>query len=193
MHNGYMAYLMRMIAEQGAIASLYCDLNDPENYQGALIEQVNMRHVLIAAITPWGKLDGWWVRRTNDIQQVLSGEEQELRLNFLMQFHGQHHVPLLSADLPPETDWLRAVLDLAIREERLVSLFTATETFTCKPLQVDDLRVTVRVLDLFGKPEPEDETFTLRDIEALSIGTEEEHMYAILQLHFPQTGEESEA
>ena len=186
MHNGYIVYLMRMIAEQGAIASLYCDAEDPDNYQGAFIEQVNMRHALIAAITPWGKLDGWWVRRTSDIQQVLCGEEQELRLNFLLRFHRQEHAPLLpdGDGMPPETDWMRAVLELGIREGRLVSLFTATETFTAKPLQVDDLRVTVRALDLFGQPEAEDESFALRDIEALSIGTEEEQMYDILQEHF---------
>jgi hypothetical protein len=41
------------------------------------------------------------------------------------------------------------------------------------------------VLDLFGQPEAEDESFALRDIEALSIGTEEEHMYDILCEHFP--------
>ena len=185
MHNGYIVYLMRMIAEQGAVASLYCDANDPENYQAALIEQVNLRHVVIAAITQWGKLDGWWVRRTGDIVQVLCGEEQELRLNYLMRHHEQRHAPLLPLGQASETDWLRAVLDLAIREKRLVSLFTATETFTCEPLQVDDLRVTVRALDLFGQPEAEDETFTLRDIEALSIGTEEEQMYDILREHFP--------
>ncbi len=188
MHNGYIVYLMRMIAEQGAIASLYCDPNDPDNYQGVLIEQVNMRHVLIAVITPWGKLDGWWVRRTADIHQVLCGEEQELRLNFLMRHHQQAHVPLLPHAQENETDWLRAVLELAIREKRLVSLFTATETFTCEPVQVDDLRVTVRVLDLFGQPEAEDEVFTLRDIEALSIGTEEEQMYDILRTNFPAAG-----
>ncbi len=188
MHNGYIVYLMRMIAEQGAIASLYCDANDPDNYQGAFIEQVNMKHALIAAITPWGKLDGWWVRRTSDIQQALCGEEQELRLNFLLHYHQQQHVPLLPTELPAETDWMQAVLELAIREQRLVSLFTATETFTCRPLQVDDLRVTVRVLDLFGQPEPEDESFALREIEALSIGTEEEQMYGILSNYFPQAG-----
>ena len=93
--------------------------------------------------------------------------------------------PLLPEGLPPETDWMRAVLELAIHERRLVSLFTATETFTAKPLQVDDLRVTVRALDLFGQPEPEDESVALRDIEALSIGTEEELMYDILGAHFP--------
>ncbi|MCL2811863.1 MAG: hypothetical protein FWD25_08240 [Clostridia bacterium] len=185
MHNGYIVYLMRMIAEQGAIASLYCDAEDAESYQGAYIEQVNMRHAVIAAITPWGKLDGWWVRRTGDIQQALCGEEQELRLNFLLRFHNQRHAPLLPEGLPPDTDWMRAVLELAIQERRLVSLFTATETFTARPLQVDDLRVTVRALDLFGQPEPEDESFALRDIEALSIGTEEEAMYEILGEHFP--------
>ena len=185
MHNGYMVYLMRMIAEQGAVASLYCDPHDPENYQAAFIEQVNMRHVLIAAITPWGKLDGWWVRRTGDIQQVLCGEEHEMRLNFLLHHHGQHHAPLLPDPLAPEQDLLCAVLGAAIREQRLVSLFTATETFTARPILVDDLRVTVRVLDLFGKPEAEDEAFALRDIEALSIGTEEEIMYDILREQFP--------
>lgn len=188
MHNGYIVYLMRMIAEQGAVASLYCDPNDAENYQGAFIEQVNMRHAVIAAITPWGKLDGWWVRRTSDIQQALCGEEQEMRLNFLLRYHQQQHVPLLPPGLPAETDWMRAVLELAIHEERLVSLFTATETFTAKPLQVDDLRVTVRALDLFGQPEPDDESLALREIEALSIGTEEERMYDILREHFPQMG-----
>ena len=188
MNNGYIVYLLRMLAEQGAVASLYCDPNDPENYQGAYIEQVNARHVLAAAITPWGKLDGWWVRRTSDILQVLCGEEQELRLNFLLRYHQQHYAPLFDPAPAEESDWMRAVLDYALREKKLVSLFTATETFTAELVQVDDLRATVRVLDLFGKPEGEDEVFPLRDIEALSIDTEEERMYDVLREHFPLFG-----
>ena len=188
MHNGYIVYLLRMIAEQGAVCSLYCDPNDPENYQGAFIEQVNARHLLIAAITPWGKLDGWWVRRTGDILQVLCGEEQEMRLNFLMRYHHQEQTSLLDPAPAEETDWMRAVLEHALREQMLVSLFTATETFTAEPVQVDDLRVTVRVLDLLGQPGPDEEVFPLRDIEALSIGTEEERMYDILRAHFPAVG-----
>ncbi len=186
MANGYIVYLLRMIAEQKAIASLYCDPNDPDNYQGAFIEQVNARHVLVAAVTPWGKLDGWWVRRTQDILQVMCGEEQELRLSFLMKYHQQEHLPLLLDPAAEDTDWMRAVLAHAIAKGLLVSLFTATETFTCVPLSVDDLRVTVSVLDLFGQPEGEDEVFPLRDIEALSVGTEEEKMYDILRDAFPQ-------
>ncbi|MDR3052171.1 MAG: hypothetical protein LBU67_10710 [Oscillospiraceae bacterium] len=185
MGNGYIVYLLRMLAQQQAVASLYCDPSDPDNYQAAFVEQVNARHVLVAAITPWGMLDGWWVRRTSDVLQVLCGEEQETRLSFLLEHRAQRHAPLLPPDLPEDTDWMRAVLDYAIAEGKLVSLFTATETFTCIPRQVDDLRATVQALDLLGQPDGAEEVLPLRDIEALSIGTEEEKMYDILKAHFP--------
>lgn len=193
MHNGYIIYLLRMLVREHAIASLYAEPQDPEGFTYVYVEQVTPRHVLLAAITPWGKLDGWWIRRTADIFQVLCGEEYEQRLAFLMAYHDQVHCPLLPAPPAEDADLMRVVLAYAIDRGQIVTLMTAEESFAAQPIQVDDLRLTLRALDLFGKA-GEEEVLPLRDIEALSLGTEEEKMYDILVREapaFPEGGPQS--
>lgn len=184
MQNGYTYFLLRSLGQQQALVSIYCEPQDPEAFVFAYVEQVTARHVLMAAITPWGRLDGWWVRRTGDVFQVLYGEDYEQRMAFLLDFHHQQHQPLLPSTPAEDADLLHVVLSHAVAQGAIVTLMTAQESFPVLPLQVDSLRVTFRVLDLFGVP-VEEGTMPLRDIEALSIGTEEEKMYALLREAYP--------
>ena len=51
---------------------------------------------------------------------------------------------------------------------------------TGRVTDLNDLRVTLRLMDFFGRP-AEEETIPLRDVEVLSIDTEEERMYELLE------------
>ena len=52
--------------------------------------------------------------------------------------------------------------------------------FIRRVLEANGLRVKLRLLDFFGR-EAEEETVTLREIEILEVGTQEEQMYAVLE------------
>ena len=180
MNNGYMTYLLRILAAQGAMASVYTDPEDPEGFSAGFVEAVDGQHVLMCDLTPWGQIDGWRVRRNADVLQVLYGEEYEQRLGMLLAHNRQHHRPFFT-ELPAEdTDLLLSVL-LTCRERRaIVSIIIGEDMITGRVLEANGLRMKLRVLDFFGR-EAEEETITLREIEILEIGTQEEQMYAALE------------
>lgn len=180
MNNGYMVYLLRILAAQGALASVYTDPNDPEGFSAGFVEAVDGQHVLMCDLTPWGQVDGWRVRRNADVIQVLSGEEYEQRLAMLMAYHHERHRCFFTEAPAEDTDLLLSVL-LACREKReIVSVIIGEEMITGRVLEANGLRVKLRLLDFFGR-EAEEETVTLREIEILEIGTQEEQMYAVLE------------
>ena len=180
MNNGYMVYLLRILAVQGALASVYTDPDDPEGFAAGFIEAVDGQHVLMCDLTPWGQIDGWRVRRNADVLQVLYGEEYEQRLAMLMAYHKQHHRPFFTDAPAEDTDLLLSVL-LACRERGdIVSVIIGEEMITGRVLEANGLRLKLRLLDFFGR-EAEEESVTLREIESLEVGTQEEQMYAVLE------------
>ena len=180
MNNGYMVYLLRILSVQGALASVYTDPEDPEGFAAGFIEAVDGQHVLMCDLTPWGQIDGWRVRRNADVLQVLYGEEYEQRLAMLMAYHKQHHRPFFTDAPAEDTDLLLSVL-LACRERGdIVSVIIGEEMITGRVLEANGLRLKLRLLDFFGR-EAEEETVTLREIEILEVGTQEEQMYAVLE------------
>lgn len=180
MNNGYMIYLLRILAAQGALASVYTDPNDPEGFSAGFVEAVDGQHVLMCDLTPWGQIDGWRVRRNSDVLQVLSGEEYEQRLAMLMAYRKERHKYFFTEPPAEDTDLLLSVL-LACREKNeIVSVIMGDEMITGRVLEANGLRAKLRLLDFFGR-EAEEETVTLREIEILEIGTQEEQMYAILE------------
>jgi len=180
MNNGYMVYLLRILAAQGALASLYTDPNDPEGFSAGFVEAVDGAHVLSCDLTPWGQIDGWRVRRNSDVLQVLAGEEYEQRLGMLMAYHKQRHRCFFTEEPAEDTDLLLSVL-LACRERgQIVSIIIGNEMITGRVVEANGLRVKIRLFDFFGR-EAEMETVTLREIEILEIDTQEEKMYGILE------------
>ena len=178
--NGYMIYLLRILAAQGALASLYTDPDDPEGFSAGFVEAVDATHVLMCDLTPWGQIDGWRVRRNSDVIQVLSGEEYEQRLAMLLSYHKQHHRPFFTEYPEEDTDLLLSVLLSCKTREAIVSVVMGSEMITGRVLEANGLRARIRVLDFFGRP-AEEEVVTLREIEILEIGTQEESMYAVLE------------
>ena len=106
MTNGYMVYLLRILAAQGALASVYTDPEDPEGFSAGFVEAVDGQHVLMCDLSPWGQIDGWRVRRNQDVIQVLAGEEYEQRLAMLLAYHKQHHRCFFTEAPAEDTDLL---------------------------------------------------------------------------------------
>jgi hypothetical protein len=79
------------------------------------------------------------------------------------------------------------VLSWVKREQRTVSLLTSEETYTGRVKALDDLRVTVEAFDFFGRPTGQPTALPLRDVESLTIGTEEESMYDLLNASADKT------
>lgn len=178
--NGYMVYLLRILAAQGALASIYTDPNDPDGFCAGFVEAVDNKHVLMCDLTPWGQIDGWRVRRNSDVIQILSGEEYEQRLGMLMAHHRQRHKAFFT-DYPAEdTDLLLSVLLECRARNEIVSIIIGNEMITGRVVEANGLRVKIRLFDFYGR-EAEIETVTLREIEILEIDTQEEKMYGILE------------
>lgn len=177
MTNGYMVYLLRILAAQGALASVY---TDPEGFSAGFVEAVDGQHVLMCDLSPWGQIDGWRVRRNQDVIQVLAGEEYEQRLAMLMAYHKQRHRCFFTEAPAEDTDLMLSVL-LACKERGdIVSVIMGDDMITGRVLEANGLRLKLRLMDFFGR-EAEEETLTLREIEILEIATQEEKMYAVLE------------
>lgn len=178
--NGYMIYLLRILAAQGALASIYTDPGDPDGFSAGFVEAVDNQHVLMCDLTPWGQIDGWRVRRNSDVIQILSGEEYEQRLGMLLAYHKQHHRCFFTDAPAEDTDLLLSVLLACKEREEIVSVIIGAEMITGRVLEANGLRLRLRVIDFFGRP-AEEEVITLREIEILEIGTQEEKMFGILE------------
>ena len=179
MNNAYMVYLLRILAAQGALASLYTDPNDPEGFCAGFVEAVDALHVLMCDLSPWGQIDGWRVRRNSDVLSILSGEEYEARLAMLMAHHKQYHRPFFTDAPAEDTDLLLSVLLACKEKQKIVSIIIGNEMITGYVLEANGLRTKLRLLDFFAR-EAEEEAVTLREIEILQIDTQEEQMYAVL-------------
>lgn len=180
MGNKYCYYQLHMAMDQGILASLYTEPEDPESFIAGCVEALTPRHVLLWAVTPWGQADGWLVRRTEDVFQVFMGDDYEIRLQLLLKSYQHSFTPLLPQKVSENEDLLSIVLRHTMDKQMLITLQTAEDTFTGTVAEVDDLRVSVNVLDFFGDSESL-RRFTLREIQWLSIDTQEEKMYERLR------------
>ena len=175
-----MVYLLRILAAQGALASVYTDPEDPEGFSAGFVEAVDGQHVLMCDLSPWGQIDGWRVRRNQDVIQVLAGEEYEQRLAMLLAYHKQHNSSLFTGTSSCSVSSRKRML-LACKERgEIVSVIMGDDMITGRVLEANGLRLKLRLLDFFGR-EAEEETVTLREIEILEIATQEEQMYAVLE------------
>lgn len=185
MSNRYSFYQLFMACQQHLLASLYTEPEDPDAFNAGYVEAVSPRHVLLWNVTPWGEHDGWLLRRTEDILQVYMGDDYEIRLQMLVEMEDEEYAPLLDPPLAANEDLLRRVLLKAQEEGELISIMTAQDTYTGSVVFVDDLRVTVDLVDFFGAPDARVQ-FALRDILLIGYGTSEEKMFKKLSENRPK-------
>ncbi|MCL1796022.1 MAG: hypothetical protein FWG37_03925 [Clostridia bacterium] len=180
MANKYSFYQLRMACQQHVLASLYYEADDPDAFHAGYVEAVTLKHTLLWCVTPWGQPDGWCLRRTEDIQQVFMGDDFEVRLQMLLEMDGVQHGQYLENTPPPDDDLLRHTLSRAHSKGDLVSVVMEDDVYTGAVLQLDDLRLSLSMLDFFGAAEGVRQ-FPLREIIALTIDTQEEKMYIRLR------------
>ena len=178
--NGYIQYLLHLVAAQGALASVYMDPNDPDGFFSGYVECVGPRHFLMADVTPWGRLEGWRVLRTGEAVQLLLGEEYEQRLGRLLSHSGQTHTPFLPPQTQDEDDVLYRVLEKCRQEKRVISLVVGDDMITGRVGEVNELRLKIDAMSFFGT-DAGVEQLTLREIDMVCIATQEEQMYETLE------------
>lgn len=178
--NGYIQYLLHLVAAQGALASVYMDPNDPDGFFSGYVECVGPRHFLMADVTPWGRLEGWRVLRTGEAVQLLLGEEYEQRLGLLLSYYGQTHTPFLPPQTQDEDDVLYRVLEKCRQEKRVISLVVGDDMITGRVGEVNELRLKIDAMSFFGT-DAGVEQLTLREIDMVCIATQEEQMYETLE------------
>lgn len=186
-NHGYTAYLLRNLMEGRQLASLFTDPQNPDNFCVGYVEAVNARQVALRSISPQGKFDGFMVKRIADVFQVLSGEEFEQRLLWLLSLNGETDQPLLNEHV--EGDLFKAALQAAHERGMAVSLWRGMEEegLTGTIAAVDDLRLTLNRMDFWGRDAGE-QVVALKDISLLEIDTPEERMYQLMNRHEPPQG-----
>lgn len=185
MSNRYSFYQLHMACQQHLLASLYTEQEDPDAFNAGYVEAVTPRHVLLWSVTPWGQHDGWLLRRTEDILQVYMGDDYEIRLQLLVDIEGETYAPLLDPPPVQGEDLLRRVLLLAQKRGEIISLMTGDDTYTGTVVHVDDLRVTLDLLDFFAEPDARMQ-FALRDVLLIDYDTSEEKMFRKLIQNRPK-------
>jgi len=180
MANRYSYYQLRVACQQHMMASIYAEVDAPEEFNAGYVEAVTQRHVLLWSVTPWGQPDGWVLRRTEEVLQVFMGDDFEVRLQMLLEMGGSMPTPLLNPPPGPEEDLLRRVLQWAEEQGEIISIMTAEDTYTGSITQLDDLRMSMNLLDFFGAEDGQKQ-FPLREIQIVTLCTQEEHMYKQLK------------
>lgn len=182
-NTGYIVYQLKELQRQGALASVFTDPHNPDDFIAGYVRGVNARTALLQSTSPFGRFDGFFGVRLSCVLEVSLDAQYAERLLVLLKINGEQADPLPDAELDwQEGDHIGLMLRHAQRRERVVTVWTSDEAYTGFVGAVDDLRVSLELLDFMGKkvgPMP----VNLTDIELCSIGSEEERMYEKLGAH----------
>ena len=183
--TGYIAYQLKGLMADRAIASLFTDPNNPDDFIAGFVQAVNNRTTLVNAITPYGMMDGYFAIRLGAILEVQYDSIYAQRLALLMRM-GNQGPQLLP--IREEEDALAFLLGISQRRGVAVTLWTASESYAGFVTQANDLFLGMEPVDFMGNRCAE-MTFRLTDIEMVSLGSEEERMYERLDKHHQERGE----
>ncbi len=177
---GYIAYQLRELMKQNAIASAFTDPHNPDDFIAGYVRAVNGRTVLIQSVGPFGRYDGWFAIRLTCVIEVQLDAAYAERLERLLKIHGQSEkqMPDEAQDWA-EADHIGAILRHAQANDRVVTVWTRDEAYTGFVQQVDDLRVSMDLLDFMGQ-RCATQALALMDLELCSLDSEEERMYELL-------------
>lgn len=183
---GYIVYQLRALLSEGALVHVFTDPENPDDFIAGYLRAVSQRHILLETVTPYGRMDGFFVIRTSCILEVGHDALYAQRLSLLLDLQGQTPDPLPPAQ-PEDSDLLRSACAFAQDHSRVITVWTHEESFSGYVQGVDDLRLTLGVVDFLGQ-NPLPESLALRDIELCSLGGEEERMYELLRKASPAPG-----
>lgn len=178
--TGYWALVMRALKETGDVASVYTQMENPDNFYIGYITHMSARHFSIRALDIDGSHDGWLIGRCSDVTQVIAGDDYEVRMRWLETLLDK---PAPSDPLGEDCDDLFAGYARAAMEQgAAVTVWSegSEEEFSGFVRSVDDLHITLDALDFFGKDAGE-RVVNLSQLELMSIDALEERM--IMRMH----------
>lgn len=182
-NQGYTAYQLRELMKQNAIASVFTDPHNPDDFIAGYVRAINQKCALIQSIGPYGRFDGWFALRLHCVLEVQMDQLYAERLERLIEINGQRCPPLPDDELDwAEGDSVPLMLQHARRHARVVTVWTASESYTGFVGSLNDLHVTLTLLDFMGGACGE-MPIGLHEIELLSFDSEEELMYEKLNAH----------
>ena len=170
---GYISYQLKELMKDNAIASVFTDPNNPDDFIAGYVCTVGSRTTLLSAITPSGRTDGFFGIRLTSVIEVQHDSLYAQRLELLMLIE---ETKVLQTDITSDDDAIVRLLARAAEQSRAVTLWTATETCAGFVRQVNDLYVTLEPVDFMGS-RCQEMLFRLTDVEMVSAGSEEERMY----------------
>lgn len=81
--TGYWALVMRALKETGDVASVYTQMENPDNFYIGYIMHMSARHFTMRVMDIDGSHDGWLTGRCADVKQVIAGDDYEVRMKWL--------------------------------------------------------------------------------------------------------------
>ena len=176
-NDGFFHYQLSAYQKMDALVSLFVDPENPEDFIAGYVDKVNLKQVVLRAISPVGRYDGLMAVRLDTVVTLMGEDDYAERLRFLIKLRNEAAPAPLEAQ--PGDDLFHALLDRARAEGRAVTIWLHDDEYVGFVRALDDMRVTLGALDFFGR-DPIDETIVLRDIEMISLGAEDELMYELL-------------
>ena len=174
--TGYWALVMRALEETGDIASVYTQLENPENFYVGYIKHMSARQFAMRVMDIDGTHDGWLIGRMSDVVQVIAGDDYEVRMKWLETLLGKEEpADPLNEDCE---DLFAGYARAAMTGNMVLTVWSedAEEEVSGFVKSVDDLHITLDSLDFFGQDAGE-RIVNLAQVELMSLDALEERMF----------------
>ena len=179
-NTGYIAYQLRELCAEKRIASVFADVDNPDDFIAGYVRGVNAKSALIESVTPYGRYDGWFAMRLSCVVEVMHDMIYADRLTLLLEIHEQQSSDIFSAS---EEDYVIMLLKYAKTHKRVVTVWTAADSYCGFVSALNDLHAVIESIDFMGGRFGHFYVKVL-DIELLSLGSEEERMNEALSRHY---------
>ena len=179
----YAAYQLRNLMNEGLIASIFTDPNNPDDFIAGYVLAVNQRTTLVHSLTPSAS-PTVFCYRLNAILEIQHDSAYANGCPCCCRLTGQNH-PM--PQVRDEDDSLVYLLGMASRQGKAVTLWNASESFSGFVTHVNDLFLQMEPVDFLGR-RCAPMSFRVADIEMVSLGSEEERMFELLEDHHRKNG-----
>lgn len=179
-NTGYVAYQLRELCAGQMIVSVFADVDNPDDFIAGYVRGVNARSALIESVTPYGRYDGWFALRLSCVVEVMHDTVYADRLALLLEIHEQRPSDVFEAC---DEDYVVMLLRYAKAHNRVVTVWTASDSYCGFVSALNDLHAVIESLDFMGGRFGH---FYVKvvDIELLSLGSEEERMNEALSQYY---------